>query len=424
MAVRDFKKPLIAGTSTTIVVFIPMMVLPGVTGKFLAYIPITVFSTLIAALFIALTINSALFYKLSKPKKRYLHSPTIEKFMTAEDKLLLANERADKEPKEEGTFSRREAILDSMNSAYENTLRKFISKSRNRRLSVLGPIVALFLSFIFLSPRIGFTLFPDGDNGRFDLLIEGKVGTPTEKTAEWLPFLEGIISDIPELKLYNLTVNDNQIQVAVELTESKVRKKKKQRDVFAVESDTLEKLAFLQQDGLKVESAVLAGGPPQSKPVAIKLLAESNEQFGQLIEVAKEFETYLRSLEGTKNVGISSQDTPGQFVFSFDKTKLSNLGLTPTDITRELASAINGFPAGSLKLDNEDVDIKLLYDALDENVSPAQIQNLIINTQAGPIRVGEILDYSVDNAVAEISREDTNITVRVESDLADGYRTK
>ena len=93
MAVRDFHKPLIAGTATTLVVFIPMMVLPGVTGKFLAYIPITVFITLIAALFISLTINSAVFYKLSKNKKWYVREESNEQFMTPDDRKILARER-------------------------------------------------------------------------------------------------------------------------------------------------------------------------------------------------------------------------------------------------------------------------------------------------------------------------------------------
>jgi multidrug efflux pump subunit AcrB len=70
-----------------------MMILPGITGKFLSFIPITVFSTLVAALFISLTLNSALFYKLSKKLPTYHKEPQIEKFMPAEDLALLEEER-------------------------------------------------------------------------------------------------------------------------------------------------------------------------------------------------------------------------------------------------------------------------------------------------------------------------------------------
>ena len=43
LALREYAVPIISGVMTTIVVFIPMMTLPGILGKFLAYIPITIF---------------------------------------------------------------------------------------------------------------------------------------------------------------------------------------------------------------------------------------------------------------------------------------------------------------------------------------------------------------------------------------------
>lgn len=43
LALREYAIPTIVGVTTTIVVFIPMMVLPGMMGKFLSYIPVTIF---------------------------------------------------------------------------------------------------------------------------------------------------------------------------------------------------------------------------------------------------------------------------------------------------------------------------------------------------------------------------------------------
>ncbi len=43
LALREYGIPITAGVLTTILAFIPMMVLPGILGKFLAYIPITIF---------------------------------------------------------------------------------------------------------------------------------------------------------------------------------------------------------------------------------------------------------------------------------------------------------------------------------------------------------------------------------------------
>ncbi len=61
IAVNTYKEANINTSLINIVVFIPLLVLPGVTGKFLAYIPLTIFSTLLASLILALTTNGAIF---------------------------------------------------------------------------------------------------------------------------------------------------------------------------------------------------------------------------------------------------------------------------------------------------------------------------------------------------------------------------
>jgi multidrug efflux pump subunit AcrB len=48
------------------IVFLPMMLLPGIMGKFLSFIPITIFVTLFASTILASTLNNALFIKVNK----------------------------------------------------------------------------------------------------------------------------------------------------------------------------------------------------------------------------------------------------------------------------------------------------------------------------------------------------------------------
>jgi len=53
-AIREYAWPLIAGTFTTIVVFVPLFFLSGIVGKFLASIPFTIIFVLLASIFVAL----------------------------------------------------------------------------------------------------------------------------------------------------------------------------------------------------------------------------------------------------------------------------------------------------------------------------------------------------------------------------------
>jgi multidrug efflux pump subunit AcrB len=96
LAVREFKWPLIAGTATTCVVFIPLFVLPGVTGKFLSYIPITIFITLIAALVLSLVVNPVLYYLLTPKSKTYERHLAEEEVMDEETSVLLDQDREGK----------------------------------------------------------------------------------------------------------------------------------------------------------------------------------------------------------------------------------------------------------------------------------------------------------------------------------------
>ncbi|MBP7885190.1 efflux RND transporter permease subunit [Patescibacteria group bacterium] len=106
IAVNTYKEANINTSLINIVVFIPLLVLPGVTGKFLAYIPLTIFSTLLASLILALTTNGAIFTRLNKPLPYYYaesHDEDEEETaMQAEEKKILALEQVGKDIREPG----------------------------------------------------------------------------------------------------------------------------------------------------------------------------------------------------------------------------------------------------------------------------------------------------------------------------------
>jgi multidrug efflux pump subunit AcrB len=93
LAVRELKLSVISSTAVTLIVFVPMMLLPGIIGKFLAYIPITVFASLLATLFLSMTTNSSVFIKLAKPGKTYVRQPLVEAHLSPDELLLLEEER-------------------------------------------------------------------------------------------------------------------------------------------------------------------------------------------------------------------------------------------------------------------------------------------------------------------------------------------
>jgi multidrug efflux pump subunit AcrB len=90
------------------------MFLPGVMGKFLGYIPTTVFSTLVAALFLSLTISSTLFIKLVKNGKTYHKEEKLEETFSQEQKDFLEYQRRGKTEVHHDKMTKREKILSNM----------------------------------------------------------------------------------------------------------------------------------------------------------------------------------------------------------------------------------------------------------------------------------------------------------------------
>lgn len=417
IAIREYAPPIISGTMTTLAAFIPMLALPGIMGKYLSYIPITVFITLLASLFLSLTVTSAIFMKLTKDKPTYRTNKKEEETISWDGKILLDYDRRNKSEKTGERSSKREKIFDGIADVYFNLLKKFISTSKSRLLLICVPIFLLLASFQF---GHGFELFPQSDNRQINVTIETKEGRNTESMAQYIDALEANLDGIPEVWIYNVTVENNQMNVVVELLEKSERDALWMRNSFEVEKEMNERLDIFRTQWLRVESWVLAGGPPGWKAVGIKLIASDVQYLSTLKQVSDDFEEFLSSIPGTKNVWSSSSATPGQFVFKLNYPKIASLWLTPSEITGAIFASTNGFTAGTIKGELDDYDIKVQIEQFENNLSPYQIENLVLNTSVWDIKLVDIASYSFDTAISQITRVDTKITTTVDSDLEEG----
>ena len=422
LTVKEFKAPLIAGNLTTLVVFLPMMMLPGVMWKFLSYIPITVFVTLLAWLVLALTINSALFLVFNKNKKYYIASESEDNIKTKEEIELLKEERVGKIEKKASNLWLRYRFFGFLDDIYYQSLKKNISSWFFRLVVIFTPFILLIFTFIFLSPKIGFTLFPATDNPMINISIEWSVWNTTDVMKKYLIDINNSLIKIPEIKIFSISINWSKIIITVELFEKIYRDKKGLRNSFLVEEEISKNLKILQSKWLIVETKVQKWWPPSWSPVWIKLIASTNKDFDSLVSISKEFEKFLSSLEWTKNVKTSASDTPGQFVFRLNNDKLSWFSLTPWDILSEIYFLSSWIKASSIKWDFKDHDIVVrLSNFENKNLSPSDIMNFYINTKVWKIKIANVASYEFLPAISTISRENWNIVISVESDLEEGY---
>lgn len=419
IAINDFKAPLISSTLTTLVVFLPMMFLPDILGKFLAYIPITLFITLSASLFLSLSVIWAVFSRLIKSKKAFEHNP--EQVIPEDEMELLELDRKWKKELNQSELSFREKRLLWFSEAYYKILWYLILKRSIRIIVILFPIFVLILTFIFLSSHIWFTIFPESDEGIMTLSVTARSWIDSKHMEQFIWTIENSVSKYPELKLYTLDVKSNKIVGYIELLNKNERKKNWMKNVFEIEKLISPEILKLEELGLKVDVWVLKWWPPGVKPVGIKLVADTNKKLNSLKQVSKDFEKSFKDFSWTKNVTNSSNNNPWQFVFRFDRQKLRSLWILPSDILGEIYFMTNWVKASSIKSDYEDNDIVVKVEQFDEYINPVDIENLVINTKIGKIKIKDIANYEFDESISAINRENSKIIISVESDVEDGY---
>lgn len=420
LALREYAVPIISWVMTTIVVFIPMMFLPGILGKFLAYIPITIFWVLATGLVLAITVNSALYLIFMKRKNTYIDDPHAIEYATDEEKELLLLERIGKEKIDEYKAPLRIRVIHKMTSFYKDILRKFLESTFLRRISIVIPVILLVLSFIFLAPKVGFNLFPGDDNAMTNFTITGPIWQKTEVTKKDLKGLENIFIWYPEIRYTTISVGGNTANISLQLTKKDERKKLGQMDVFALEKVLLPKLQIFEQKWYKVISTVVENGPPGSKAVWLKLIVDNPDKLSTLIQVSKDFETHLKSIEWTKNVSRSSTDTPGQFIFTVKKDLLADLGVSPALIYSQISQTINWVTVGSVENNGEDMNVVLKSSQFWTNIRMEDILSIPITVGQTTYMVSDLVDNKINNATEKISRNDGDIQITVDADLEDG----
>lgn len=263
--------------------------------------------------------------------------------MTPEELQLLNEERQGKteRPAESETF--REKIIEGIEDWYEKNLKWWMEKNGRRRLLIWGPVILTVLSFVFLVPRIaGGSLFPADDSPFITITVSAPPGTDQSSlirtsTIDGIP-VENRLNDFDEIKFSTFKFNDNSLTIFIELLSTTKRKTDNMRLSDELEPLFLERLQPLRTAGLDVVIQAAQNGPPTGSAVSIKLLADQTDKLTDLKRVVRDFENYLKNLEGTKNVTNTSQDGPGEIVFTVNRERAAIMGVSPLQIYGEISN--------------------------------------------------------------------------------------
>lgn len=375
-AAREMAKPLLGSTIATIVVFLPLAFISGVTGGFFKALAVT----MVAALSVSLVYA------------RYVLPIIAERWLTEKDA-----EAADKA----------ERFTDAIGKRYE----KVTARAFTRPAIVAGAGAALLLVigvFSFNNVQSGF--MPVMDEGGFILDYKAKPGSSLTDTDKLLRQVEKIIQETPEVTSYSRRTG---VQLGGGLTEADegdffIRLNNgSRRDIEEVMTEIRDKVAA-NVPGLEVETAQLMEdligdltAVPQ--PIEVKLFGDDP---AQLEQSAEKVVGAMQKVGSIAEVASGLRVAGDAIIIKVDRAAASMAGLAPDAVSQQVQTLVGGSIATQVIAGEQVIDVRVRLPQ-DLRQRARALDGLTVRAANGnsvPLR--DIAEISIQAGQRQITRED------------------
>ncbi len=378
----SFLLPSMVGSSiSTIVIFIPFLLMSGVAGAYFKVLTNTMIIILVCS-FIVTWLGLPLIYMLYPSlKKRKIKAP--------------------KEIKQ----------------------RKWIAYSVKRPVWSFLLIAILIVSSILISSHIKTGFLPDMDEGSIVLDYSTPQGTSLNETDKILQQVEKIITAIPEVESYSRRTGTQMGFFITEpntgdyLIQLKADRKRTSEEVISEIRQKIESSQpALQVDFGQVIGDMLGDLMASTQPIEIKIFGDNKEK---LQELAKKAASLVEKVKGTADVfngitiaGPSIDVTP-------DFKTLSQYQLTPADLQYQLQTQLEGNIIGSVQEKEQLTDIRMVYpNSSTTSLELVRKQNVFL--PSGKLKaLSSLATIDISEGDAEVQRENLQSMVAVTARLED-----
>ncbi len=386
-----------ASTLTTIAVFFPMVFAQGITGKLTRGLALAIAFSLLASLFVALTIV-----------------PMVASV------LFKANNRQDVEKK-----NKRKIQFEKARNFYKNLLHKAL---RRRGLVLGGTLGLLALSFAIV-PFLGTEFMPAMDREMIMLQVKMPVGTSLEETNRVVTMAEKLMAQQPEVETVSVQVGsqaeENPADMAGGMSTTGSHEgilwvglvPKKEREISDVEvlekiRRNLPKLKDVKFEALDLSQAMMGGA---SAPIEVKIFGK---EISILKEIGDNIVERIRDVEGLRDVTHSLAEGKPEYHITIDREKASRMGLKVSQVGNVIQTASLGKVATRYREGNEEIDIRVRFEEKSRD-NLEDIRSIPIMTPLNTmVSLGEVASITRGEGPIRINRENQARVITVTGNIA------
>jgi len=381
-------------TATLVLAFLPLLFLPEGPGEFIRSLPASILFTVLASLFVSLTIIPFLASRMLEGK-------------AGEESALLHR------------------VMNIIHTVYGPALRSALARPKTTLLAAL----AVFALVCATVPLIGFSLFPSADVPQFVIRVDAPDGASVEETDRALRFVEARLAEHAEVKhwythlghgtpfvYYNLFPQGraaNVGEVFVELREFDPKATPKLFESLRAQ--------FNEYAAARITLKQFEQGPAIDAPIAIRIVGPEIEG---LRSVAAQVEQVLKGTAGTRDVNNPVRLLRTDLDLGIDTQKAGLLGVSALEVNRTVRLAVAGLAAGEFRAANGDeYDITLRL-PMQEHPTIEALDAIDVATAGGrevPLR--QISNPHFETVTNSITRYNREREVTVSAYTQTGFNT-
>ncbi len=403
LAAKRMFWPIVTSTLTTLAAFVPMLAWPGIVGKFMSYLPITLINVLGASMLVALIFLPVVGSLVGRTQAS--NAKTL--------KALAAGESGDLK------------TLTGVTGAYV----RLVQKAIERPLTVVGiSISAVFgIGVLFMVSDVGSALFVESDSPNIAVLVGARGNLSSTESRDLVAEVEEVIKDVDGVgSVFSTTgsiefsagpqtppPDDTIGQINIELLNWKFRP---HSDIVVAEiRELVSGLA-----GIKVEVRLIENGPPVGKDVQLELRSD----FGDvLLAEASRVRQYFESLEGLIELD-DSRPLPGiEWELKVDREQAGRFGADVSQVGAMVQLVTNGILLSEYRPDDseDEVEIRVRFPYNQRSIN--QLDQLRIQTREGLVPISSFVKREPKPQVNKIERIDGKRVIAVRANTAPGYLT-
>lgn len=383
--VGEVVSPVVISSMTTLGGFLPLVFMPGTTGKFMRIVPIVVSVVLLASLVESLLMLPCHFVEIVRE--------------TPKRKTVKVGDRW-------------------WERVYVATLRRFLPA---RYLVVAGSLVALVGSGLLI-PLIGVDIFGGEEISSFRIFVELPDGSRLERTEEVLEEFAQRARQLPTEELEGVTLNAGIIQggeewqykshvgqVVVDLVEPQDRL----RSLDDILRQVREGTANIPGP-VKVEFKKQTAGPPQEAPVQIEV---KGNDLTEVAAAARRLQETLRGMTGVFDIQDDLALTQRELNVVVDREAASRRNLDVTRIAQGVRSAFGGSVATTFRQANQEIDIRVRYPESFRERADSVTDMRFVNPMGDVVPFSEVAAVEQSRGPQTIRRRDGERVVTVKANI-------